>query len=76
MTLPGTSAASAELEEGLGPALLVRGELSVFLARLDDGGQPGRRMPVVTLRAPALLATASPPPGTCWLLGPGLGNVT
>lgn len=76
MTWPGTTAASAELEEGLGPALLVRGELSVFLARLDDGGQPGRRMPVVTLRAPALLATASPPPGTCWLLGPGLGNVT
>ena len=40
MTWPGTRAASAELEEGLGPSLLVRGELSVFLARLDDDGQP------------------------------------
>jgi NHLM bacteriocin system ABC transporter ATP-binding protein len=75
MTEQGTAAAERRLDEGLKPALLLAGELTVFLAVVDDEGQAGRRMPVVTLEAPALLATKPAPNGRRWVLGRGLDSI-
>jgi NHLM bacteriocin system ABC transporter ATP-binding protein len=66
---------ASDLSDGLSPTLLLSGEVTVFLARLDDDGQTGRRIPVITVEAPALLAMGPPLAGWRWVLGPGLGSV-
>lgn len=57
------------------PMLLRSGEATVFLATVADDGGVGRRRPVVTVEAPALLAAGDAPAGWRWVLGPGLGSV-
>jgi NHLM bacteriocin system ABC transporter ATP-binding protein len=57
----------------LSPLLLRRGEATLFVAAVVPGGA-GRRRPVVTVQAPALLAVDPAPAGWRWMLGPGLGS--
>jgi NHLM bacteriocin system ABC transporter ATP-binding protein len=58
----------------LSPLLVRRGEATVFLAAVAPDGGAGRRRPVVTVRAPALIAVDPAPAGWRWALGPGLGS--
>lgn len=71
---PGMVGTDERLREGLGPVLLIEGELTVFLAQVDDCGRTGRRTALVTLQAPALLAAEMARDGRRWLIGPGLGS--
>lgn len=59
----------------LHPILLRSGEATIFLTAVDAGGGGGRRTPVVTVQAPALLSVGPAPAGWRWVLGPGLGSV-
>jgi NHLM bacteriocin system ABC transporter ATP-binding protein len=54
------------------PLLLRSGEATAFLVTAAGAS---RRLPVVTLRAPALLAVEPAPPGWRWVMAPGLGSV-
>src|SRR5205823_5377323 len=55
----------------LSPLLLRRGEATLFVAAVVSDGGAGRRRPVVTVQAPALLSVAPAPAGWRWMLGPG-----
>jgi ABC-type bacteriocin/lantibiotic exporter with double-glycine peptidase domain len=66
--------ASPDRLDALGPLLLRSGEATVFLSVVAADGSDGRRTPVVTLRAPALVATRPPPRGWRWVVGPGLDS--
>ena len=73
-----TSTANVSAAERFGvdsPLLVGSGEATLFLAAVGDDGQLLRRTPVVTVYAPALLATREPPYGHRWIVGPGLGSV-
>jgi len=50
------------------PLFLRAGDTTIFLAEDVPGEGAGRRVPVVTLFAPAILATPAPPPGQVWVL--------
>jgi len=63
-------------DRGLAPMVLRSGELTVFLAPVDRKRQVGRRTPVATFVAPALVAAGPAPPGWGWVVGAGLGAVT
>ena len=54
------------------PLLLRAGEATLFLTTAAGNGA-GRRVPVLTVRAPGLLAVEAAPRGYRWVLGPGLG---
>jgi NHLM bacteriocin system ABC transporter ATP-binding protein len=62
-------------DEGIDPLLVRSGEVTIFLAAVHEDGVLGRRTPVVTLDAPALVATGPAPAGRRWVLGRGLGSV-
>jgi NHLM bacteriocin system ABC transporter ATP-binding protein len=66
---PAVSTAAPDPEEQ--PLLLRSGEATLFLTTAGDGA--GRRVPVVTIEGPGLLAVEAAPPGYRWVLGPGLG---
>ena len=74
--MTGTANVSAAERFGMDSPLLVRnGEATLFLAAVSDDGGLRRRLPVVTVHAPALLATREAPDGHRWIVGPGLGSV-
>jgi NHLM bacteriocin system ABC transporter ATP-binding protein len=65
--------AAGSLDASLRPMLLTVGEATLFLAAPDAAGATGRRTPVATLAAPALIALNEPPTGWQWVVGRGLG---
>jgi NHLM bacteriocin system ABC transporter ATP-binding protein len=70
----GADEAATRLDDGSSPLLVRAGEATVFLAVSDESGATGRRTPVVTIEAPALLAMTSAPSGWRWIVGAGLGG--
>ena len=50
------------------PVYLRAGNATLFLAEDVPGEGVGRRVPVITLFAPAIIATPAPPAGTVWVL--------
>ena len=65
---------SSKFDIGLRPMLLTAGEATLFLAAVEPDGTSGRRAPVVTLVAPALIALDQAPAGWRWVVGRGLGS--
>jgi NHLM bacteriocin system ABC transporter ATP-binding protein len=71
-----TANVSAAERFGADSPLLVRsGEATLFLAAVDDDGRLLRRIPVVTVQAPALIAARPAADGHRWIVGPGLRSV-
>ena len=67
-----TANVSAADRFGLDSPLLLRaGEATLFLAAVGDDGRPLRRMRVVTVRAPALLAARPAPDEHRWIVAQG-----
>jgi NHLM bacteriocin system ABC transporter ATP-binding protein len=60
--------------EAVTPLVLRSGEATLFLCAVDSDGREGRRTPVATLQAPALVATRPAPRGWRWVVGPGLDS--
>ena len=74
VTSPPLGTLSATPDPEARPLLLRSGEATLFLVAVTEAGGTGRRTPVVSVQAPALLTVDTAPAGCHWILGPGLGS--